>query len=159
MPDQETLDQLVTALTKHLSENRFPDRYDGTALSESSPGFFTRLFDPHAALKAEHQLKLLTLALDTRYKDAELQADEHLDTKRRAKESKARTHEYQLAAHERVAEMEAQGLAEILKHRTLQNLVHEVSGLRLDPIQEELLIKNLIFIFTHTGEERTNGSK
>jgi hypothetical protein len=163
--NQDIIAQLVKALTKQSNQNHtgLPDAYRGAQSFESPPepakGFFARLADPHVFLKDDHAYQVVQLVLQTHLKSAQLDAEDYLDTKRRDKESKARMDANKIALHEAVAGMEAEGWAEILKHRTLKNLVDYVAELRLDPLQESLLIKTLIGIFTRADKESSNGTK
>ena len=161
---EETIAALITTLAQYQNGNgSVPALYDGAQNPLSLPQLpgpvarvLARLLDPTGALRSHHTRKQIELFLATELKGLEIDAQGHLERKRLDQDSATRIHEHLIALHEDVTRRDNEARAAILKHRSLASRIQEVqNGPSFDADHEELLVTELVDIFTH--KERRNG--
>ena len=168
MSDNESIiDAIVEALSKRRNGQEQKQQHEAlpipyqradTLPSFHRPGFFERMFDPSAAMKADFEQKQLKKMLDARLQAMGHQTKAYDDITRIDAESRVRQHEKERRAQDDVQERYAQARAEIQKHILQQNLVSELADLGLDPMDEQFLIAKIVRIMmTTNGKEHTNG--
>jgi hypothetical protein len=162
-------DSIIDAIVDALSKRRNGQKQQNDALpvpyqradtlpSIHRPGFFERMFDPGAAMKADYEQKQLQLLLDARLKAMGHQANAYDETVRIDEEARVRHHQKERRAQEDVQERYAKARAEIQKHVLQQNLVTELADLGLDPMDEQFLIAKIVRIMMSTNDkEHPNG--